>query len=131
MSRQEGSPAAAAQRAAALTAILRPDYPSAPVSIPEVTRVLRDHGEPEPIELTDTDIAQMRAVAGDLRAVFAAPDTAAAASRLNKILRGTTGPPQLSNHENTACHIHVDGGATSSAHWLAVSSALALATLLT
>ncbi len=131
MLRPEGSPAAAAQRTAALTAVLRPDDPGALVSAADVAQVLRDHGEPEPIELTDADIAQMRAVAGELLAVFAAPDTAAAAGRLNRMLARAAAPPRLTDHDSTAWHIHVDAGdAASWARWLAASSALALATLL-
>lgn len=116
-----------------LVAVLRPGRPGEPVPAADVARVLRDHGEPGPIELTDADVAQMRVVAGDLQAVFAAPDTATAARRLNDLLRATAGPPRLSNHGHaTAWHIHVDAGDTASwAQWLATSSAMALATLLT
>jgi len=132
ISRPDGPPALAAQRAAALTAVLCPGDPSIPVSTSEVASVLRDHGEPEPVELTDTDIAQMRAVARDLRAVFAAPSTAAAADCLNSLLRRAAGPPRLSDHDNTAWHIHIDpDDAAPWAQWLATSSAMALATLLT
>ena len=132
MSWPMGSPAAAAQRAAALTAALRPGEPGEPVSAAEVAQVLRDHGEPEPIELTDADVGQMRAVAGDLREVFSAADTATAAGRLNQLLRASAGPPQLSDHGHAAAwHLHVDAGdATPWARWFAASSAMALATLL-
>ena len=131
MSRPDGSPAAAAQRAAALVAALCPGDPGRPVSTADVVRVLRAHGEPEPIKLTSADITQMRAVAGDLWAVFAAPSTAVAAHRLNEMLARAAGPPRLSHHDNTPWHIHVDTSDTTSwAHWFATSSAMALATLL-
>jgi predicted RNA-binding Zn ribbon-like protein len=131
MSRPDGSPAAAAQRAAALVAVLRPGEPGVAVQAGEVIQVLRAHGEPGPIELADADVAAMRAVAGELHAVFAATDTAAAAGSLNKLLARTAAPPQLSDHGKTPWHIHFDpGGSASWAQWLATSSALALAALL-
>jgi predicted RNA-binding Zn ribbon-like protein len=125
--------AAAAQWAAALTAALCPGEPGEPVSAAEVARVLRLHGEPEPIELTEADFSQMRAVAGDLREVFSAPDTATAAGRLNQLLRASAGPPRLTDHGHTsAWHLHVDAAdAAPWAQWFAASSAMALATLLT
>lgn len=132
MSSPGDSAAFAAQRAAALVAVLRPGDPGEPVSAADVAQVLRDHGEPEPVELTGTDVTEMRAVARDLWAVFAAPDTAAAAYQLNQILRRTAGPPRLSDHDTTGWHIHVDASdAAPWAQWLATSSAMALATLLT
>jgi predicted RNA-binding Zn ribbon-like protein len=132
MSWPSGSAAVAAQRTAALTAVLRPSEPGEPVGIPDVARVLRDYGEPEPIELTDADITQLRAVAADLHAVFAASSTAAAARRLNRLLGACAGPPRLTDHHGTAWHLHVDasdGGPW--AQWLATSGAMALAALLT
>lgn len=132
MSWPGGSAIAAAQRAAALTAVLRPREPGQPVAVTDVVRVLRDHGEPEPIELTDADIRQMRAVAADLHAVFAAPGTADAARQLNRLLRIWAGAPRLTAHDDTAWHIHLDTTDSGPwAQWLATSSAMALATLLT
>lgn len=132
MSWPGGYAPAAAQRAAALVAVLCPGDPGTPVAADDVVQVLRDHGEPEPIELTDTDIAQMRAIAADLLAVFAAPSTAAAASQLNRLFRTWASPPRLSDHHETAWHIHLDTSDSGSwAEWLATSSAMALATILT
>jgi len=131
MSWPDGPAAAAAERAAALTIVLRPGEPGAPVAAADVAQVLHEHGEPGPIELTGADIVQMRAVARDLREVFAAPDTAAAARQLNRLLSGAAGPPRLSDHDGTAWHIHIDQGDQASwAQWLATSSAMALAALL-
>ena len=131
MSWPGGSAAAAAVRAAALTAVLCPADPGEPVAVAGVVQVLREHGEPGPIELTDADVTQMRAVAADLHAVFAAPSTAVAARRLNLLLRAHAGPPRLSGHDGTAWHIHVDASDRAPwAEWLATSSAMALATLL-
>ena len=130
MSRPGGSTAAAALRAAALTAVLRPGEPGEPVAVTDVVRVLREHGEPGPIELTDADVSQMRVVAADLHAVFAAPSTAAAARRLNMLLHARAGPPRLSDHDGTAWHLHVDTDRAPWAEWLATSSAMALAALL-
>src|SRR5262249_58568818 len=93
MSWPVGSAAAAAVRAAALTAVLCPADPGEPVAVADVVQVLREHGEPGPIELTDADVTQMRAVAADLHAVFAAPSTAVAPRPLHLLLRAPAGPP--------------------------------------
>src|SRR6185437_15815113 len=68
-------PAAAAERAAALTGLLTGGQPAGAA---EVSAVLREFGEPEPIVLTDADLAGLRRVAATLRAVFAAPFPATA-----------------------------------------------------
>jgi len=132
VSRPDGSPIAAAQRAAALTVALNPGDPGARVSPADIARVLVQHAEPEPVDVTEADVAQMRAVAADLRAVFAAADAAGAAVLLNQLLARAAGPPRLTNHDQTAWHIHVDADdAGPWARWLATSSAMALATLVT
>jgi predicted RNA-binding Zn ribbon-like protein len=131
MSQPDSSSASAARRAAALVAVLRPADPNVPVAADDVARVLREHGEPEAAGLTAMDITQMRAVAGDLLAVFAARDTAAAAVLLNQILQRAAGPPQLSGHDATPWHLHFDSPHPASwAEWLALSSAMALAVVL-
>lgn len=130
MPRSGWPPAAVAERAAALAGVLRPGDPGTPVPPGAVEQVLREHGEPEPISLTSADVSEMRAVAGDLLAVFAAPDTATAARLLNRMLARAAGPPQLSGHDGTPWHLHFGSEPQSWGEWLAVSSAMALATLL-
>jgi predicted RNA-binding Zn ribbon-like protein len=123
-----------AARAAALTGLLGPAGPIPPLAVPpgKVIAVLREYGEPEPIEITNGEVAGMRAVAARLHKVFAAPDTATAARLLNEILAGAAGPPRLSSHDGTAWHLHLDGSDDDTPWdaWFAVSSAAALAELL-
>jgi CGNR zinc finger len=123
-----------AARAAALTGLLGPGGPVPPDAVPtsQVIAVLREHGEPEPIEITDTDVAGMCAVAARLHEVFAAPDAVTAARLLNAILAGAAGPPRLSSHDGTAWHLHLDESDNDTPwdEWFAVSSAAALAELL-
>ena len=83
-------PAAAAERAAALTGLLTGGGRGAS----EVAAVLRDFGEPEPITITDADLAGLRRVAAALRQVFAAPDAGTAARLLNDLLAASAGPPR-------------------------------------
>jgi predicted RNA-binding Zn ribbon-like protein len=123
-----------AARAAALTGLLGPAGPTSPPPIPasDVIAVLREHGEPEPIEITDGDVASMRSVAARLHEIFAAPDTATAARLLNEILAAAAGPLRLTSHGGTAWHLHLDGSDEDTPWdtWFAVSSAAALAELL-
>lgn len=125
----DGAPLAAAQRGADLLAVLDPG-----AGVPEpnaVVEVLRRYGEPEPIELTTADVDGLRRVAEDLIGVFTAPDTAHAATLLNRLLRVYGGAPRLTAHDDTPWHLHVDAADDGPwAAWYAASSAMALATLL-
>ena len=125
-------PAAAAERAAALTGLLTgPLAGGRPAGASEVAAVLRDFGEPEPITITDADLAGLRRVAAALRQVFAAPDAGTAARLLNDLLAASAGPPRLSRHDGTAWHVHVDREDDAAwADWFAASSAAGLATVL-
>ena len=125
-------PAAAAERAAALTGLLTsPLAGGRPAGASEVAAVLRDFGEPEPITITDADLAGLRRVAAALRQVFAAPDAGTAARLLNELLAASAGPPRLSRHDGTAWHVHVDRDDDAAwADWFAASSAAGLATVL-
>jgi CGNR zinc finger/Putative stress-induced transcription regulator len=120
-----------AARTAALTALLAPRGEPAAVPATAVAAVLRKHGEPEPITISRTDLADMQAVAARLHEVFAAPDAAAAARLLNAILADAAGPPRLSSHDGTPWHLHLDSGDDAPwGEWFAASSAAALAELL-
>ena len=63
----------AAQRAADLLAVLLPG-PGRRAGRAELIAVLRKYGEPEPIEISAADLAELRQAALDLREVFAASD---------------------------------------------------------
>jgi hypothetical protein len=132
MSAEFTDPAAAAERAAALTGLLTgPLAGGRPAGASEVAAVLRDFGEPEPITITDADLAGLRRVAAALRQVFAAPDAGTAARLLNELLAASAGPPRLSRHDGTAWHVHVDRDDDAAwADWFAASSAAGLATVL-
>jgi len=126
-----------AQRAADLLGVLLPwpGRPAAPASRAmrtAVIAVLTAHGEPDPIEIRDADLAELRQAALRLREVFAAADARAAADCLNGLLAGQAHPPRLTTHDGTSgWHLHVDGGDDASwGEWFLTSSCLALAVLL-
>ena len=121
----------AAQRAADLLAVLLPG-PGRPAGRAELIAVLRKYGEPEPIEISAADLAELRHAAHLLREVFAAGDAGTAADRLNGLLASRAHPPRLTSHDGTSgWHVHVDGGDDAPwADWFLTSSCLALAVLL-
>ena len=94
--------------------------------------VLRAHGEPEPIEISDAELAGLRQAATDLQEVFAARDVASAADRVNALLGARAHPPRLTTHgDGSGWHLHVDGSDDAPwAEWFLTSSCLALAVLL-
>jgi len=127
----------AAQRAADLLAVLltragdshQPDRPAERAAL---IAVLRAHGEPEPIVISDADLADLRRAARRLREVFAAEDAGAAADRINDLLGEHAHPPRLTAHGGgSGWHLHVDGSDDAPwAEWFLTSSCLALAVLL-
>jgi predicted RNA-binding Zn ribbon-like protein len=121
----------AARRAADLLAVLLPG-PGRPAGPAALIAVLRKYGEPEPIDLSDADLAELRQAALLLREVFAAGDAGTAANRLNGLLAGRAHPPRLTTHGGTSgWHLHVDGDDDAPwAEWFLTSSCLALAVLL-
>jgi hypothetical protein len=121
----------AAQRAADLLAVLLPG-PRRRAGRAEVIAVLRKYGEPEPIEISAADLAELRHAAHLLREVFAAGDADTAADRLNGLLASRAHPPRLTSHGGTSgWHVHVDGDDDAPwADWFLTSSGLALAVLL-
>jgi predicted RNA-binding Zn ribbon-like protein len=121
----------AAQRAADLLAVLLPG-PGRPAGRAALSAVLRKYGESEPIEVSATDLAELRQAALLLREVFAAEDADTAAIRLNGLLAGRAHPPRLTSHGGTSgWHLHVDGDDDAPwAEWFLTSSSLALAVLL-
>ncbi|MFC5155778.1 CGNR zinc finger domain-containing protein [Streptomyces amakusaensis] len=123
---------AAARRTAALVNALTnaPTTGEAP-SAAAVVAVLREHGEPGELDLSERDTAEMRAAALRLREVFAAPGAAEAAARLNGLLALTTGSLRLTSHRGASpWHPHVDSHDDAPwGEWLLASSALALTVL--
>ena len=114
------------QRAVDLLGVLLDD--PAPAS---VESVLRAHGESS-VSLSRPDVAELRAAALELRAVFAAPDVASAAAELNALFAKYASPPRLTDHEDGyGWHLHADAADDGPwGPWLVTSSALGLASLL-
>ncbi|NOL43253.1 CGNR zinc finger domain-containing protein [Kribbella sandramycini] len=94
-----------------------------PASVPALRALLVAHGEPEPIELSERDLVEVRAVAQELRPVFG-PEPAVA---INALLREYAVQPYLTDHDGTPWHLHVSEPDASWAAWLAAGAALALA----
>jgi len=127
----------AAQRAADLLAVLLPgashsSQPGGPAERAALIAVLRAHGEPEPVVISDADLAGLRQAALRLREVFAARDAGTAADRINDLLGAHAHPPRLTAHGGgSGWHLHVDGSDDAPwAEWFLTSSCLALAVLL-
>ncbi|MER5276068.1 CGNR zinc finger domain-containing protein [Streptomyces sp. NPDC002809] len=118
---------ATARRTAALVNVLAGERPTPG----EVADVLRAYGETDPIDLTDRDIAGMRAAAALLRQVFAAEHADGAATALNGLLRDRTGPLRLTSHGgSTPWHPHLDRDDDAPwDEWLLASSCMALTVL--
>ncbi|RSD22865.1 CGNR zinc finger domain-containing protein [Amycolatopsis eburnea] len=112
------------QRAVDLLDVLLPEPDPA-----AVVRVLREHGE---TDISDVDVTGLHAAALELRAVFAAPDVATAASVLNALFAKYARPPRLTDHDDGyGWHLHVDASDDGPwGAWLVTSSALGLASLL-
>ncbi|MFF4752712.1 CGNR zinc finger domain-containing protein [Streptomyces sp. NPDC002514] len=116
-----------ARRTAALVNVLGPDAPDPA----EVARVLREHGESDPLDLTARDVDLMRGAAARLREVFAAEDADAAATALNGLLRAHTGRLRLTSHGGgTPWHPHLDRADDAPwDEWFLASSCMALTVL--
>jgi predicted RNA-binding Zn ribbon-like protein len=121
----------AAQRTADLLAVLLPG-PGRPAGRAALITVLREYGEPEPIEISPADLAELRQSAVALQEVFAAGDAGTAADRLNGLLASRAHQPRLTSHDGASgWHLHVDGDDDAPwAEWFLTSSCLALAVLL-
>jgi hypothetical protein len=121
----------AAQRAADMLAVLL-SAPGGPGQGAALVAVLRAHGEPEPIEVSDAGLDELRQAAAELAPVFAAADADTAARRINALLAGRARPPRLTTHGGTSgWHLHVDSDDDAPwSEWFLTSSCLALAVLL-
>ena len=118
---------AVALRTAALINALADESPPAG----RIAEVLRGHGETDPVELSDRDIAGMRAAALRLREVFAADHVDSAAACLNRLLPQSTGPLRLTSHGGRSpWHPHLDSHDDAPwGEWFLASSCLALTIL--
>lgn len=112
--------------------VARQTDPQAADERARLVAVLRTHGEPEPIEIAEDDLAAWRQAALDLRQVFAAADVTTAARRINDLLATSAHPPRLTSHDGSSgWHLHVDSDDDAPwAEWFLTSSCLALAALL-
>jgi predicted RNA-binding Zn ribbon-like protein len=94
---------------------------------PEALRqFLVDHAEPEPIEVTATDLAEVIEVRERLRPVFHS-EPGEAAAIINGLLADYATRPYLSDHDGTEWHLHVAEPEASWAQWLGAAAALGLA----
>lgn len=120
-------PLAAATRTAELVhALAEPDDDAA---LRRAREILARHGETE--APAPADLPALRRAAGEVRAVFAATDTAGAATAVNALFRRYGQVPRLTDHGGTAWHLHADRDDDGDwAEWFAAGSALALAVLL-
>ena len=119
-------------RAGSRDEIARRAQPAPPDERERLIAVLRAHGEPGLVEISDADLAALRQAAADLREVFAATDVSSAADRINELLAGRAHPPRLTTHGgDSGWHLHVDSRDDAPwAEWFLTSSCLALAVLL-
>ncbi len=122
-------PVRAAQRA--VDAINRAGPPAGPLSeearVAAFRSVLRDHGEPEPVDVAAGEAPALEEVLAALHGVFTAPGADAAAAALNALLGRHARTPRLVRDPGTAWHVHVDPPDASWATWFAATSAHALA----
>ena len=132
-----GSVHDATQRAADILAVLLPRAgnqlsPGSAGDSAAVSEVLREHGEPEPVEVSPVGLEGLRRAALELREVFTAGDVTAAADTINSLLAGRAHPPRLTTHGGASgWHLHVDSSDDAPwGEWFLTSSCLALAVLL-
>ena len=126
---QLGSAAHAAQRAAALIAVLVVETHDDATAQVLTRQLLEDFGEPNP-KLDAQDVVALRRAAEDVLAVFAAPDMASTVAHLNALLARSATAPRLTAHDGTPWHLHVDPSDNAPwGPWFVASSAMALAIL--
>jgi hypothetical protein len=95
----------------------------------ELAALLRDHDEPEPVDVEPADLADALVARDAFSAVFdVAGDEAAVAERLNALL-ASTARPRLVAHAGVPLHLHVDAPGSSWGGWLVASGAMGLALL--
>lgn len=96
----------------------------------ELRAFLLAHDEPEPIRVSAADLAAVRRLRSRLAAVFVAESESAAAGLLNALLGESCTAPYLSDHDDTAWHLHFSRTDAPWSEWLASITATGLARLL-
>lgn len=96
------------------------------VSPAALREFLLERGEPEPVDVDETDLREMIAVRERLRPVFDAPPDVAAAL-VNDLLAEFAVRPYLSDHDGTPWHLHATRPDAGWADWAAATAALAIA----
>ncbi len=81
-------------------------------------------------ELTEQDVADVRRLRVQLRAVFNAANDADAAAVLNDVLTGVHATPRVSVHDDVPPHLHFEPLTSGPAPWLGAITAMALAVVL-
>lgn len=95
----------------------------------DLRQFLLDHAEPEPVRVTEEEVAEVRLIRRQLREVFEAEQERYAAAILNRLLAVHATRPYLSDHDGNPWHLHVTTMDASWAQWLAAVSATGLAVL--
>lgn len=80
--------------------------------------------------LDDTDLEAVRALRGQLYAVFLADDETAAAALVNTVIAEAPITPRLTDHDSYPWHMHYFTPGASLAEHLAVDGGIALATVI-
>jgi predicted RNA-binding Zn ribbon-like protein len=93
----------------------------------ELRRFLLDHAEPEPVDVTDVELAEIHQLRHRLRAVYGAADDHTAARVLNELFAAHATRPYLSEHDETPWHVHVTSMDADWAEWMAATTAMGLA----
>ena len=91
---------------------------------------LLESGEPEPFEVTASDVLEVAELRARLRAVFMAPTEGQAAKLLNVVLHESATAPYLSHHDEVGWHLHVAKPDAEWAEWLSALTATGLAQLI-
>lgn len=91
---------------------------------------LLESGEPEPVEVNDTDLLEVLELRQRLRRVFTASSEDEAAKVLNEVLHESATAPYLSRHAGVGWHLHVAKPDAEWAEWLSALTATGLAQLL-
>lgn len=125
-----GSATYAAKRAADITFVLqnKSGFSDAKLLM-QLNKVLEEYGENSKVE--NGDLENLEKVTRELLVVFSTSDAKRAADLLNGLLERYASKPRLSSHNGSTWHIHIDSSDQAPwDEWLATSSALALAILL-
>jgi len=104
----------------------RTKEPEKLTSVTALREFLLTHDEPEPVDVDQRDLDEVRAVRERIRPVFEL-EPGEAAPVLNELLREYAVRPYLSDHDGTPWHLHVARPEARWAEWLAAGMALGLA----